>query len=186
MGKRPWRSESTTETLLVLLRDESNAVMHVVIGSALVKADEHAELSLASVDHEAPAFGDLFSDTPEVARRAFEELCELGDVDPDPADSRQQWLPPAAGLQTIRWLQQSAAEARSPIRRFLNPACIEELNRVQAVLTMAEASGLEFHLVEGDEPASRRFAGREIIVGPENDGMHQTNGRGPRRPPVRR
>ncbi len=178
--------EPTMEALVVLLRDQDETVTHVVIGSALLDADGHAELSLSIADEEAPPFGELFSETPAVARQAFEELSDLGDVDLDPADFKQQWLPPAAGLQTIQWLEHSAEEARSPIKRLLSPACMEELSHLRRVLTMAQASGLDFHLVEVGERESRQFAGREIIVGPENDGMHQTNGLGLRPPPVRR
>jgi len=186
LAKQRWRPEPTTNTMLLLVRDHRKRVAHVVIGSALLDADWAADVSMLMADNEAPSLAELFSHTPREARRAFRELCDLGDVDPDPADFTQEWLPPAAGLQTVRWLRHSAAEPRSRLRGLLGPTCLEELSRIHDTLVTAERAGCEFHLVEVRERESQRFAGREIIVGPENNGMHQTNGRGQRRSPVRR
>jgi hypothetical protein len=159
--------------MLLLLRDGRGRIAHIAIGSALLDADWAADVSMLMADDEAPALAELFSYTPREARRAFKELCELGDVDPDPANFQQDWLPAAAGLQTVRWLRHSVTEPRSRLRRLLGPDCLEELNRIHDALVTAESSGLEFHLVEVGERESRRFAGREI-VGPENNQMQRT------------
>jgi hypothetical protein len=163
--------------MLLLLRDRWGRIAHVVIGSALLDADWAGDVSMLMVDTEAPLLAELFSDTPREARRAFKDLCDLGDVDPDPADFKQEWLPPAAGLQTVRWLRNSVREPRSRLRGLLGPTCLEELNRIHDELVTAESSGREFHLVEVRQRESRRFAGREIVTGPENTEMRQTNGR---------
>jgi hypothetical protein len=172
--------------MLLLLRDRRGRIAHVVIGSALLDAEWAADVSMLMADNEAPPLAELFCNTPREARRAFKELCDLGDVDPDPADFKQEWLPPAAGLQTVRWLRHSVNEPRSRLRGLLGPTCLEELILIHDALVTAESSGREFHLVEVRERESRRFAGRKIIVGPENNGMHQTNGRSQRQTPVRR
>ena len=179
MARPRWRPEPTTNTMLVLFRDRRGRVTHVVIGSALLDADWAADVSMLIPETETPSLGELFSDTPREARRAFKELCDLGDVDPDPEDFKQTWLPPAAGLQAVRWLRHSVAESRSRIRRLLSPACMQELSRIHEVLAMAEASGQTFHFVEVREHESRWFAGREIIGGPENNEMHLTSARRP-------
>jgi len=186
MARQRWRPTPTTNTMLLLLRDRRGRKAHIVIGSALLDADWAADASMLMADSEAPPLAELFSDTPREARRAFKELCDLGDVDPDPEDFKQEWLPPGSGLQTVTWLRRSVTEPRSRLRGLLGPTCLEELNRIHDALVTAERSGCEFHLVEVRERESRRFAGREIVVGPENNGMHQTNGRGQRQPPVRR
>jgi hypothetical protein len=177
MARARWRPEPTTNTMLVLFRDHRGRVSHVVIGSALLDADWAADVSMLMPDNETPLLAELFSDTPREAHRAFKELCDLGGVDPDPEDFEQVWLPPAAGLQAVRWLRHSVAESR--IRRLLSPACMQELNRIHEILATAEASGLTFHFVEVRERESRRFAGREIIGGPENNEMHLTSARRP-------
>ena len=174
MARQRWRPEPTTNSMLLLLRDGRGRVTHVVIGSALLDADWAADVSMLMADAEAPALAELFSDTPREARRAFKELCDLGDFDPDPAHFQQDWLPAAAGLQTVQWLRHSVTEPRSRLRRLLGPDCLDELNRIYDALAAAEGSGHEFHLVEVEERESRRFAGREIIVGPENNRMQRT------------
>jgi hypothetical protein len=94
-------------------------------------ADWSADLSLLMPDAEAPALAELFSDSPREARRAFKELCELGDVDPDAPDFRQEWLPPAAGLATVDWLLHEAAQPRSKVQRLLGtPATAKRWNTV--------------------------------------------------------
>lgn len=178
MARRRWRPEPTTNRLLLLLRDRQGRMAHIVIGSALLDADWAADVSMLMVDAEAPLLAELFSDTPREARRAFKELCDLGDFDPDPANFKQEWLPAAAGLQTVRWLRHSVTEHRSGFRRLLGPTCLEELSRIHDALVAAEGSGWDFHLVTVREGESRRFAGREIIVGPENNALHLTAGDG--------
>jgi hypothetical protein len=161
--------------MLLLLRDSKSRVRHTVVGSALLDADWSADLSLLMPAAEAPALAELFSDTPREARRAFEELCELGDVDPDPADFKQEWLPPAAGLATVNWLLHEAAQPRSKVRQLLGTAATAELERMRRVLLTAERDGCDFHLVEVQEREGRRFAGREMIAEPENNEMHLTS-----------
>jgi hypothetical protein len=177
MARPRWRPEPTTNTMLVLFRDRRGRVSHVVIGSALLDADWAADVSMLMPENETPSLVELFSDTPREARRVFKEFCDLGDVHPDPEDFKQVWLPPAAGLQAVSWLRHSLAESRSSIRRLLSPASIQELSRIHAVLGTAEASGLTFHFVEVRERESRRFAGREMIGGPENNEMHLASAR---------
>jgi hypothetical protein len=174
MVRQRWRPEPTTNTMLLLLRDGRGRIGHIAIGSALLDADWAADVSMQMAENEAPALAELFSDTPREARRAYKELCDLGDVDPDPAHFQQEWFPVAAGLQTVRWLRHSVTEPRSRLRRLLGPACVQELNRLHDALAGAESPGREFHLVEVEEGESRRFAGREIIVGPENNQMQRT------------
>jgi hypothetical protein len=174
MARERWRPEPTTSTLFVLLRDDRRRVRHVVIGSALLDVDWAADLSMLMPESEAPPLCELFSDTPREARRAFRELADLGDVDPDPADFKQEWLPPAVGLATVNWLLSEVAQPRSKIRRLLHALATEELERIRGVLVAAERERWEFHLAEVREREGRRFAGREIVVGPENNEMHLT------------
>jgi len=62
-----------------------------------------------------------------------------------------------------------------------------QLERIRGVLVAAERERWDFHLVEVREREAWRFAGREIVVGPENNEMHLTRSamanerRGPRR-----
>lgn len=171
MARERWRPESTTNTMLVLLRDGRRRVRHVVIGSGLLDADWAADLSLLMPESEAPSLCELFSRTPREARRAFGELVELGDVDPDPADFEQEWFPPAAGLATVNWLLHAAAQPRSKVRRLLGALATAELERMRGVLVAADRERWDFHLVEVRQREGRRFAGREISVGPENNEM---------------
>jgi len=152
--------------------------MHVAIGSALLDADWGAAVSLLSPQNEAPLLVELFCYTPREAHRAFRELFELGDVDPDSADFEQEWYAPAAGLATVNWLLYEASQPRSKARRLLNQAAIQELDRIRAVLIAAERQRRKFHFVEVQEREGRRFAGREIRVGPENDALHLMGGDG--------
>ena len=174
MARERWRPEPTTNTMLLLLRDARRRVRHVVIGSALLDVDWSADLSQLMPDSETPPLCELFSASPRAARRAFRELFELGDVDPDPADFKQEWLPPAAGLTTVNWLLYEAAQPRSKVRRLLGALATGELERIRGVLVAAERESWDFHLVEVREREGRRFAGREIVVGPENNEMQQT------------
>lgn len=174
MARERWRPAPTTNTMLVLLRDGRRRVRHVVIGSALLDVDWAAELSMQMPESEAPSLCELFSRTPREARRAFRELAELGDVDPDPADFKQEWFPPAAGLATVHWLLYEATQPRSKVRRLLGPLATGELARIRGVLMAAARGCWDFHLVEVREREGRRFAGREIVVGPENNEMQQT------------
>jgi hypothetical protein len=185
MARERWRPEPTTNTMLVLLRDGRRRVRHVVIGSALLDVDWSVDLSLLMPDSEAPSWCELFSHSPQEARRAFRELVELGDVDPDPADFKQEWFPPAVGLATVNWLLYEAAQPRSKVRRLLGALATAELERIRGVLVAAERERWDFHLVEVREREGRRFAGREIVVGPENNEMQQARSatarrRGPR------
>ncbi len=168
MKKGHWRPPPTTNTTLVLLR-KGRRVVHVVVGSALLDADWGAELSMLMPENEVPGLLELFSDTPQQARRAFKELCDLGDFDPDPDDFRQVWLPPAAGLATMNWLLFEAAQPRSKAGRLLGPDARREAQLIRLVLTEAEKQGLDFHLVEVRRRESRSFAGREMVVRPENN-----------------
>src|SRR5260221_10430700 len=169
MARQRWRPDPTTNTMLLLLRAARGRIAHVSIGSALLDADWAGDVSMLTADNEAPVLAELFSDTPRAARRAYRELCDLGDVGPNPEHFQQEWLPAAAGLQAVRWLRHSVTEPRSRLRRLLSPACLEELNRIHDALAVAERSGHEFHLVEVERRESRRFAGGEIMVGSENN-----------------
>jgi hypothetical protein len=176
MRPQRWRPEPTTNTMLVLLRDTRRRIRHVVIGSALLDADWEAALSELIPEAEAPALVEFFCHTPLEGRRAYRELCELGDVDPEPADFEQEWFPAEAGLATVNWLLAEVLQPRSKTGRLLGRAAREELDHLRAVLLYAEAQRLHFHLVEVQEREGRRFAGREITVRPRGNALSLANG----------
>lgn len=176
MRAQRWHPEPTTNTTLVLLRGTRRRIRHVIIGSALLDADWEGAVSELIPEEEAPALAELFCHTPREGRRAYRDLCELGDVDPDPADFEQEWFPSAVGLATVNWLLAEVSQPRSKAERLLGRTARAELEHLRAVLLYAEAHELHFHLVEVQEREGRRFAGREIAVGPENNALNLTNG----------
>lgn len=76
----PFTPRASRNRLLVVLRDRRGVVGHVVMGSALLHADWDAGVSMLPSGGEAEGLADFFCDTPTQAKRAMDELANLGDV----------------------------------------------------------------------------------------------------------
>ena len=165
MARRRYEPRSSQNTLLVMLRDKAGSVGHVAIGSAIVDADWDATLSMLAAKEGVDGLLEFFCDTTAQAKRAMDELNEIGDVPFHPRDFAPKWFGPRAGITAVGWLLGNRAKARLA----LTDAVCGELERVRGVLEAARHTGRRFHFVELEAGEDRRFAGPAVTEEPENN-----------------
>jgi len=158
-GFRPpsFRPPPTRNTLLVVFRDKAGPIGHVAVGSALLDADWGGTLSMLPSGQEAEGLADFFCDTPAQAKRAMDELVEIGDVPFHPRDFAPRWFSPRNGSAAVGWLLANRKGRKA--RRLLTEAVCAELEQLQRILEGARRPGYRFHFVEAEPGEDRAFAG---------------------------
>ncbi len=167
MARRRFQRPSSRNTLLVVLRDKTGPIGHVVIGSAILDADWDGTLSMLPSAEEAEGLAAFLSDTPAQAERAMDELNELGDVPFHPRDFAPRWFSLRAGIATVDWLLGN----RSRWHRVLTDAVCVELERIRRILEAARRPGHRFHFVELEAGEDPHFAGPPLREEPQNTQM---------------
>jgi len=157
------RPPADRHRLVVVLRNRSGIVGHAAVGSALLDADWDAAVSMLPTGDEAEGIADFLCDTPTQARRAMDELAEIGDVPFHPRDFAPLWFPPRRGIAAIDWLLANRNTRRA--RCLLTDAVCAELAEVRLILEQACCPGYRFHFVEAEPGEDLGFAGAALKGG---------------------